>query len=80
MKLNLKPKTRRLELVLLFIPFTKALSPLSRILLCPISKNYSFGWLAKIFSAIDFAPSYPILLLKTFKYLRLLLFLRDFAN
>lgn len=79
-KLNLNPKTRRLEFVFDFIPFTKASNPLSRILLCPIYKNYNLGWVVKILSAIDLAPSYPILLLKTFKYFKLLLFLRDFAR
>ena len=54
--------------------------PLSLILLCPISRNSSLGWYRTTFSAIDFAPSYPILLLKTFKNFKLVLFLRDLAS
>ena len=80
MKLNLNPKIFNFESLLVIKQSTIDFNPLSLILLCPISKNYSLGWFLTIFSAMAFAPSYPILLLKMFKYLSDLLLARELAS
>jgi len=56
--------------------FINDLRPLSRILLCPISRNSKDGELATIFYATARAPSYAILLLKRLRYFRDLLFFK----
>ena len=80
MKLNLKPRIFILEFLLLIIASVIDIKPLSLILLWPTYTHSSEGWFMKIFSAKAFAPSYPILLLKTFKNFRDLLFLRETAS
>ena len=80
MKLNLKPNIFTELFLLLIKQSVTDFNPLSRILLWPNSKHYRVGWVANIFSATDFAPSKPILLLNKLRYFKDLLFLRETAN
>ncbi len=79
-KLNLKHKIFSFELLFSINESTIDFKPLSLILLWPISKNYKLGEFFTIFSETAFAPSYPILLLKRFKYFNDLLSFKETDN
>ena len=80
MKLNLSPRIFSFDSLFVIRQSTRDFNPLSLILLWPISKNYSLGWFLTIFSEMALAPSYPILLLKMFRYFNDLLLARELAS